>query len=259
MGDGGGLVLVIEHDPGVAELQRLYLAREGFTVRVENDPERAPETAARIRPDVVVLDLSVPGLAPAPLYRRVAEMAHPATVICVLGPGTMGSVSGAVSKTRVPKCADAPRRAARDAAAAGRPCESGPGPDDQGLGEWILTRPFSPRLLVAAVGGALRRFEAGEPAGLLRIGGLTLDPETRSAGVGDRHAVLTATEFDLLAFFVRNQGRVFTREQLLDAVWSPGASAGARTVDVHIAQLRAKLGEDSPIRTVRGVGYAAGT
>jgi DNA-binding response OmpR family regulator len=219
MGDGGGLVLVIEHDPGVAELQRLYLAREGFAVRVETDPERAPETAARIRPDVVVLDLSVPGLAPAPLYRRVAETAHPATVVCVLGPG----------------------------------------PDHQGLGEWILTRPFSPRLLVAAVGGALRRLEKDEPTGPLRIGGVTLEPETRSAGLGDRRVALTATEFDLLAHFARDPGRVFTREQLLEAVWPPGASAGARTVDVHIAQLRAKLGEDSPIRTVRGVGYAAGT
>jgi DNA-binding response OmpR family regulator len=217
MSDGGGLVLVVEHDPGVAELERLYLAREGFAVRVETEPVRAAAAAATIRPDVLVLDLSVPGLQPAELYRRVAEAAHPAPVVCVLEPDG----------------------------------------DAGGLGEHRVTRPFSPRLLVAAVSEALRRRHAGDSAGLLRMGTVTLDPQTRSVAAADRPVALTATEFDLLAFFMANPGRVFTREQLLDAAWAPGASAGTRTVDVHIAQLRAKLAEASPIRTVRGVGYAA--
>jgi DNA-binding response OmpR family regulator len=216
MGDGGGLVLVVEHDPGVAELERLYLVREGFAVRVETEPALAPAAAARIRPDAVVLDLSAPGLVPADLYERVAGAVHPAPVICVVGGDT----------------------------------------DPREVAEPRLTRPFSPRLLVAAVIEAVRRRAAGEPANVLRAGAVTLDPQNRSVGVAGGPATLTATEFDLLAYLMGSPGRVFTREQLLAAVWAPGASAGTRTVDVHIAQLRAKLGASSPIRTVRGVGYA---
>ncbi|GAA2101300.1 winged helix-turn-helix domain-containing protein [Actinomadura alba] len=217
MVDEDGRVLVVEHDPGVAELERLYLTREGFVVDVEPEPADAPAAAARIRPDIVVLDVSAPGVRPAELYRRVAEAAHPAPIICVHSPDT-----------------------------------------DQGeLGEYRVSRPFGPRLLVAAVADALRRRDAGDGADVLRMGAVTLDPQTRSVSVPGGPAALTATEFDLLAFFMANPGRVFTREQLLDAAWAPGASAGTRTVDVHIAQLRAKLGAASPIRTVRGVGYAA--
>jgi DNA-binding response OmpR family regulator len=131
--------------------------------------------------------------------------------------------------------------------------------DPRDLGEYRVSRPFGPRVLVTVVADALRRRDAGDTAGLLRVGAVTLDRKTRSVSVAGRPATLTATEFDLLAFFMGNPGRVFTREQLLDAAWAPRAGAGTRTVDVHIAQLRAKLGEASPIRTVRGVGYAADT
>jgi DNA-binding response OmpR family regulator len=217
-GDGGGLVLVVEHDSAVAELERLYLAREGFAVHLEPEPTLAPGTATRVRPHAVVLDLSAPDLEPADLYQRVARAAHPAPVICVLGSDT----------------------------------------DPYGVGESRLTRPFSPRLLVAAVSEAVRRRADGEPVDALRAGAVTLEPGSRSVRVADGPVALTATEFDLLAFLMGNAGRVFSREQLLEAVWAPGASAGTRTVDVHVAQLRAKLGPASPIRTVRGVGYAVG-
>ncbi|WP_067487695.1 winged helix-turn-helix transcriptional regulator [Actinomadura hibisca] len=226
----GGLVLVAEHEPAVAELQRRYLAREGYEVQIEPDPAAAPAVAARVRVDVVVLDLSAAGLPlglrPADLYRRVADAVRPAPVVALV---------------------DAP-----DPAAA------------RGLGDHRVSRPFAPRVLVAAVGEALR---AGAPGGdsgpegekgppsVLRAGPLTLDPSHRTAAVGDRSAALTVTEFDLLEFLMGNPGRVFSREQLLDAAWGPGAGAGSRTVDVHVAQLRAKLGAESPIRTVRGVGY----
>lgn len=120
-----------------------------------------------------------------------------------------------------------------------------------------VTRPFSPRTLVTAVAAALRGRADDAAADVLRAGSLMLDPQTRAVRVGERPTTLTATEFDLLSHLMRHPGRVFTREQLLAAAWSTGASAGVRTVDVHIAQLRAKLGTASPIRTVRGVGYAA--
>ncbi|MEU8344166.1 DNA-binding response regulator, OmpR family, contains REC and winged-helix (wHTH) domain [Actinomadura meyerae] len=216
--DGGGLVLVVEHDPAVAELQRRYLAREGFAVEIEADPGRAAAAAERSRPDVVVLDLSTAAL-PADLYRRVADAACPAPVVAVTGP-----LDPAIARS---------------------------------LGEHRVDRPFGPRVLVGAVAEALRRgapAPAGEP-GPLRAGAVALDRPGRAAVAGGRRVALTVTEFDLLEFLMANPGRVFTREQLLDAAWGPGAGAGSRTVDVHVAQLRAKLGEDSPIRTVRGVGY----
>jgi DNA-binding response OmpR family regulator len=216
MGEDSGRVLVVEHDPGVAELQRVYLSREGFEVRIEGDPAKAPAVAALSRPDVVVLDLSLPVPAPADLFRRVTEAVRGVPVVCV-----------------VPAGAEPP-----------------------GGAEHRVGRPFSPRLLVAAVSEALRGRD-GEAADVLRVGDVVLDPRTRSVAVAGRPAVLTATEFDLLAYLMANLGRVFTREQLLDAAWG-SMSSGVRTVDVHIAQLRAKLGDGSPIiRTVRGVGYAA--
>ncbi|GAA2580003.1 response regulator transcription factor [Actinomadura fulvescens] len=214
--ESGGRVLVIEHEPAVAELERRYLVREGFDVDVETDPARAAATAALTRPDVVVLDLSTVS-RPAELYRRVAEAARPAPVIAVTGP---------LDQVTAP-----------------------------GLGDHRVTRPFGPRLLVGAVAEALRRSAPPEAPDVLRAGPVMLDPRGRAVTVGDRGVALTVTEFDLLEFLMGNPGRVFTREQLLDAAWGPGAGAGSRTVDVHIAQLRAKLGEESPIRTVRGVGY----
>ncbi|WP_051301540.1 winged helix-turn-helix domain-containing protein [Actinomadura rifamycini] len=229
---GPRLVLVAEHDAAVAELQRRYLAREGLRVRIEPDPGRprrpppdpgrAPAAAARARPDAVVLDLSS-AARPADLYRRTADAAGPAPVVVTGGP------PGGL-RTAAPR----PRR---------------------------VDRPFAPRVLVAAVTDALRGAAArpGGPPGPLRAGPLALDPRRRTAAVGERRVVLTGTESDLLEFLMTNPGRVFTREQLLDAAWGPGAGAGSRTVDVHIAQLRAKLGvgahHDGPIRTVRGVGY----
>jgi DNA-binding response OmpR family regulator len=91
----------------------------------------------------------------------------------------------------------------------------------------------------------------------LTLGGLTLDIAQHRVFRGEEELALTATEFDLLAYLIRRPGRVVTREQLLSEVWGYSAVAGTRTVDVHIAQLRAKLGAASPIRTVRGVGYSA--
>jgi DNA-binding response OmpR family regulator len=215
--ENAGVVLVFEHDPAVAELERLYLGRDGFQVKIEPDRSRALAIIAEVRPDVIVLDLAElePPLTVGELYRRVNEAARPVPIVCVLPSGR-----------------EAP-------------------------GERAITRPFSPRQLVGAVAEALRGRADEVAADVLRAGPVMLDPQTRAVRIGERPATLTATEFDLLAHLMRHPGRVFTREQLLTAAWATGASAGVRTVDVHIAQLRAKLGPASPIRTVRGVGYAA--
>jgi two-component system response regulator MtrA len=121
-----------------------------------------------------------------------------------------------------------------------------------------VTKPFSPRELAARVRTVLRRASGVSPAVRTHAVGLVrADVGARRVWAGEREVPLTSTEFDLLVQLVRNPGRVFTREQLLSAVWGYAAAAGTRTVDVHVAQLRAKLGDASPIRTVRGVGYAA--
>jgi DNA-binding response OmpR family regulator len=204
-----GTVLVVERDHGVADLARLYLTREGFGVHVVTEPADAVPAARRLRPDVVVLDVSA-GVADE-LAREVA----PAPLVCVVPDG-----------------------------------EEGPGP-------YTVPRPFSPRVLVAMVARALRGRTPEPPReDLLRAGQVRLDPATRTVTAAGAAKSLTATEFDLLAFLMDRPGRVFSREQLLAAVWGSAESAGTRTVDVHIAQLRAKLGALSPLRTVRGIGYA---
>jgi DNA-binding response OmpR family regulator len=214
--DEGGRVLVVEHQPAVAELQRLYLTREGFEVSVELDVARAPVTVATVRPDLVVLDLSAPG-APGDLYLRVASAAGRVPIVAV--------VTAVVTPEGAPQAR-------------------------------TVVRPFSPRVLVAAVVRALREDLAGSGQ-VLRAGLLELDPAARTVTSAGRQVPLTATEFDLLAFLLAHPGRVFARDQLMKAAWGASLGTGARTVDVHIAQIRAKLGDSSPIRTVRGVGYAA--
>ncbi|HEX6472418.1 MAG TPA: response regulator transcription factor [Streptosporangiaceae bacterium] len=217
-GPGAGVVLVVERDPGVAELERLYLAREGFDVVIEADPAAAEAAAAKLHPVAVVLDLSAaPGAGPVP-YDQIAAAADPAPVVCVTGPGE-----------------EPPGDAAHH-----------------------VVRPFSPRQLVAAVADVLRGADdAPAPPGVLRSGAVTLDRRTRTVTAAGRSTTLTAAEFDLLEFLLRNPGRVYSREQLLAGAWDVSGGVGVRTVDVHIAQLRAKLGDTSPIRTVRGVGYVA--
>ncbi|WP_026411449.1 winged helix-turn-helix transcriptional regulator [Actinomadura oligospora] len=220
-GGAGELVLVVEHDPAVAELQRRCLTREGYRVEVELEASGAPDAVARFRPDAVVLDLSTT-TTPVDLYRRVASA-------LVARPGPPGGRVVAVVGPIDPALA-------------------------RNLGAHRLDRPFGPRALVRAVAGALRH-GGSEGTRELRAGGLVLDTAARTCDADGTDVTLTATEFDLLRYLARNPGRVFTREQLLESVWGPGAGAGSRTVDVHIAQLRAKLGDVSPIRTVRGVGY----
>jgi DNA-binding response OmpR family regulator len=127
-----------------------------------------------------------------------------------------------------------------------------------------VTKPFSPRELVARIRAVLRRTSgaAGEADAVRRVGVVTLDPARHRVHADGVKVVLTSTEFELLGHLMRRPGRVFTREELLASVWGYAAHAGTRTVDVHVAQVRGKLAEASPlardlIRTVRGVGYTA--
>ncbi|MFG3700859.1 response regulator [Micromonospora sp. NPDC047620] len=220
-----GLVLVVEDEPAIADLVRLYLIRDGFGVHVERDGAAALAVARRLRPVACVLDIALPGLAGTEVCRRLREAGDWTPVIFLT---------------------------ARDDEV-DRVVGLELGADD------YVTKPFSPRELVARVRAVLRR-TAGAPGGMGRprvVGAVTLDPARRTVTVAGAPVQLTSTEFDLLAHLMARPGRVFTREELLAGVWGYAAHAGTRTVDVHVAQVRAKLGAASVIRTHRGVGYAA--
>jgi DNA-binding response OmpR family regulator len=222
--DPRGLVLVVEDDPAIVDLIRMYLRREGFGVEVERDGVAALDAVDRLHPVAVVLDIGLPGLDGVEVCRRMRAAGDWTPVVFVT---------------------------ARDDEV-DRIVGLELGADD------YITKPFSPRELVARVRAVLRR--AGGPPGreeVLAMGPVRVQVDRRRVQVDDREVALTATEFALLAHLMRAPSRVFTREQLLGAVWGYAAAAGTRTVDVHVAQLRAKLGPASPIRTVRGTGYAA--
>ena len=121
-----------------------------------------------------------------------------------------------------------------------------------------LTKPFSPRELVARVKSILRRSQQhSQSVSVVEVGSVRLDTASRRCWKDAQAITLTAMEFDLLAYLFTKPGTVFSREELLDQVWGYSETLGTRTVDVHIAQLRSKLGENAPIRTVRSVGYSA--
>lgn len=210
-------VLVVEHEQQVAELERRYLSRAGWPVRVETDPDQAPGEMSRPDLAAAVLDLSMPGLDGPRLWRQGLAMGLPAVLV--------------FSEER-----QVARLGAQPTA--------------------CLRKPFAPRALVAGVRDAiLAASRVGWP--IHRIDRIAVDSASGTVRVDGRPVRLTVTEVALLGFLVRRPGRAYTRRQLLSEVWPEGSRVGARTVDVHVAQLRAKLGDASPIKTVRGIGYMA--
>ncbi len=222
-GRARGLILVVEDEPAIADVVRLNLAKAGYGVHVEHHGDRALDDVRRLRPAAIILDVGLPGMDGVEICRRLRNDDDWTPVLFVT---------------------------ARDDEV-DRIVGLEMGADD------YVTKPFSPRELVARVTGVLRRTHGTPQAAPQTVGLVTLDAAQRRVTSDGVELNLTATEFDLLAHLMRKPGRVFTREQLLSEVWGYSSVAGTRTVDVHIAQLRAKLGAASPIRTVRGVGYAA--
>jgi DNA-binding response OmpR family regulator len=219
-----GLVLVVEDEKAIADLERLYLSREGFGVHVEADGRGGLAAARSLHPAAIVLDVGLPELDGTEVCRALRADGDWTPILFVT---------------------------ARDDEV-DRVLGLEMGADD------YITKPFSPRELVARVKTVLRRSAGVVEDRVLAVGAVTVDPARRRVNVDGADVDLTATEFDLLAYMMRRPGRVFSREQLLSEVWGYAVAAGTRTVDVHVAQLRSKLGDASPIRTVRGVGYAAG-
>lgn len=220
-----GLVLIAEDEAAIADVERLFLTQAGYGVHVERDGTLALAQIRRLRPAVVILDVGLPGLDGIEVCRRMrAEDDWTPVIFVTARDDEVDRVLGLEL-----------------------------GADD------YVTKPFSPRELVARVAGVLRRAHGTAPARCLELGVLRVDPATRQVHMSGAEVHLTATEFDLLAALLRRPGQVFSREQLLATVWGTADYGGSRTVDVHVAQLRSKLGPQAPIRTHRGVGYSAAT
>ena len=218
-------ILVVDDEPQIAEIARDYLRLAGFDVIVAGDGVRALEAARGRRPDLVVLDLGLPGLDGLDVTRALRKESDIPIIMLTA-------------------------RVAEDDRLRGLEI----GADD------YVTKPFSPRELVARVRAVLRRSERRHIEGdLLRVSDLVIDAARMSVRRGDEPIDLTPTEFQILATLARHPGRVFTRAQLLDAARGTDAEAYERAVDSHVKNIRRKLERDphAPkyLETVYGIGY----
>jgi two-component system, OmpR family, response regulator ResD len=221
-------VLVVDDEPTIADVLARYLRRAGFHVHVAGDGPQAVALSARHSPDLVVLDIMLPGFDGLEVMRRLHE-----------GEGTRPAVILLTAKGEESDRIVGLRRGADD----------------------YVVKPFSPGELVARVQAVLRRGAARVEGGqAVEVGGLRIDPVARTVLVaGTREVALTQREFDLLLFLARNPGRVFSRDELMEHVWRFSFYSDSSTVTVHIRRLRAKI-EAQPenprfIQTVWGVGY----
>jgi two-component system phosphate regulon response regulator PhoB len=220
-------ILIVEDEGPLVTLLRYNLEREGFTISEASDGEEALLRAAEDRPDMILLDWMLPLLSGIEVCRRLRRLPDTATV-----PIIMLTARGEENdKVRGFDC----------------------GADD------YITKPFSPVELIARVRALLRRARPELAAEQLDFADLVMDLAAHRVRRSDREVHLGPTEFRLLQHLMRNPGRVFSREQLLDAVWGRDVYVEARTVDVHIRRLRKALngaGDQDLIRTVRAAGYA---
>jgi DNA-binding response OmpR family regulator len=215
-------ILVVDDERNIVELVRLYLEKEGFGVVAAADGEEALALHARHDPDLVVLDLMLPGLDGFEVCRELRRRGDTPVLMLTARTDDVDAIVGLEL-----------------------------GADD------YVTKPFNPRALVARIKAILRRTEVTARGGRpIEVGPLRIDPRRREAIVGERRVELRAREFDLLAALARDPGAVLTRDVLLEDVWGTDFPGETRTVDVHVAEVRKKLGPDGPaIETVRGVGY----
>jgi DNA-binding response OmpR family regulator len=229
----GGTILVVDDEENIADLVELYLRQEGFRVLKAGTGEDGLAAAKRERPRLVVLDVGLPGIDGLEVCRRLRSDHASGTVPVIFLTARDSEIDRILG------------------------LEMG--------GDDYLTKPFSPRELVARVKAILRRSEAAAPAPeVIEVGGAIVDLGRREVranpggrGVPGETVVvdMTGKEFELLRYLAENSGRALSRQQILDGVWGYGWYGDARTVDVHVAQVRKKLGDAVAITTVRGIGY----
>lgn len=223
-------ILIVEDEPTLLEALKYNLEHEGYEILTAADGLRAVELAHSEAPDLILLDIMLPGLDGFEVCRILRKNMTVPILILTAKEEEIDKVLGLEL-----------------------------GADD------YMTKPFSMRELKARVKAVLRRSAmpqpeaSGEPIGMITLRDLSIDPTRRRVTIGEREIMLTPKEFDLLLYLARRPGRVFTREELLDRVWGYDWAGGTRTVDVHVRWLREKIESDpshpARIMTVRGVGY----
>ena len=217
-----GTILVVDDEANIADLVELYLRKEGFRVLKAASGEDGLAAARRERPRLVVLDVGLPGIDGLEVCRRLQAGDRQTPVIFLT---------------------------ARDSEI-DRVLGLEMGGDD------YLTKPFSPRELVARVKAVLRRTDSAVAAPeIIELGGLVIDLGRREVRARGEVVDLTTKEFELLRHLAERRGLALSRQQILDGVWGHGWYGDPRTVDVHVAQVRKKVGDAVAITTVRGVGY----
>ena len=226
-----GSVLVVDDEPTIAEVVARYLQRAGYETRVAGDGALAVALATEQRPDLVVLDLMLPGIDGLEVMRRLRA----------LGEGGPRERMGVILLTAKGEASD-------------RVVGLRLGADD------YVVKPFSPAELVARVDAVLRRRDpTPDQAAPVDLGWLVIDTAGRRVVLRGEEAALTQREYDLLLFLARHPGRAFSRDQLMDAVWQYAFYTDTSTVTVHVRRLRAKIEADPArpehIQTVWGVGY----
>jgi two-component system phosphate regulon response regulator PhoB len=220
------LIVVIDDEEDIRELIRYNLSKDGFAVECAVSGEEGVELVQREKPDLVILDLMLPGIDGLEVCRRLKADPVLKTIPIVMV-SARGEEPDVISGLEL-------------------------GADD------YVSKPFSPRVLLARVRSVLRRGKVPLPdtAAVLREGGLSIDPQRHEVHVDDALVELTNTEFKLLHFLMRQPGMVFTRDQIVEGVHGDDYPVTDRSVDVQVVGLRKKLGAyESYIETVRGVGY----
>lgn len=215
-------ILVVDDEPHIVELARMYLEQAGYRVESAADGQAALVEARRRHPALVVLDLMLPGLDGWEVCRRLRAESDVPVIMLTARSDDIDRIVGLEM-----------------------------GADD------YVTKPFNPRELVARVRAVLRRYQKSvRPRQAVAVGQLSVDPASREAHVDGRQLDLRPKEFDLLLTLAEHAGLVLSRDQLLDQVWGYDFPGGTRTVDAHISHLRSHLeGSDVGIETHRGIGY----
>jgi DNA-binding response OmpR family regulator len=215
-----GTIVVVDDEPNIADLVGMYLEREGYRVLKAATGDDGLQAFHEHRPRLMVLDVGLPDIDGLELCKRIRLTSQVPVIFLTARDGEVDRVLGLEL-----------------------------GADD------YLTKPFSPAELVARVKAVLRRVDGAPAPELVQVGRVTIDAGRREIRVDDAPVELTTKEFDLLRFLAERTGLALSRQQILDGVWGYDWFGDARTVDVHIAQVRKKLGDAIDIRTVRGVGY----
>ena len=215
-----GTIVVVDDEANIADLVGLYLDREGFRVVKAATGSDGLDAFHQHRPRLVILDVGLPDLDGLEVCKRIRATSQVPVIFLTARDGEIDRILG---------------------------LELG--------GDDYLTKPFSPAELVARVKAVLRRTDGAPAPEVVQAGAVTIDTGRREVRVGDDVIDVTTKEFDLLRFLAERPGLALSRQQILDGVWGYDWFGDARTVDVHIAQVRKKLGDAATITTVRGVGY----